>query len=189
VLSGTASPVSGAPGAVLLYALLAMLLWPAGPGRPASFAAARAVGVPVARVLWMALWLALEWFTLTPANRAPQAMAQTIAGMADSEPRWLAGLDRAAASLVAGHGLAASITLAVTLVIIAGGIWLPRSAGRAVLVLAIAVAAVIWIVGEGLGASSPAPPRTPIPARCSPCWSWPIGRPGRPLPPQDRDDP
>jgi hypothetical protein len=30
VLSGTASPVSGAPGAVILYALLAVLIWPAG---------------------------------------------------------------------------------------------------------------------------------------------------------------
>jgi hypothetical protein len=30
LLSGTASPVNGAPGAVLLYALLAVLLWPAG---------------------------------------------------------------------------------------------------------------------------------------------------------------
>src|SRR5215469_14183572 len=28
VLTGTANPVSGAPGAVLLYALLAVLLWP-----------------------------------------------------------------------------------------------------------------------------------------------------------------
>jgi hypothetical protein len=30
VLNGSASPVSGAPGAVILYALLAVLLWPAG---------------------------------------------------------------------------------------------------------------------------------------------------------------
>ena len=33
VLSGAASPVNGAPGAVIIYALLAVLLWPAaGPG-------------------------------------------------------------------------------------------------------------------------------------------------------------
>jgi hypothetical protein len=30
LLAGTASPVNGAPGAVLLYALLAILLWPSG---------------------------------------------------------------------------------------------------------------------------------------------------------------
>ncbi|HEY3977660.1 MAG TPA: hypothetical protein VGM79_10345 [Streptosporangiaceae bacterium] len=35
VLNGTASPVNGAPGAVILYALLAVLIWPAG-GRDAA---------------------------------------------------------------------------------------------------------------------------------------------------------
>src|SRR5580658_2379200 len=34
ILTGTASPVNGAPGAVILYALLAVLLWPA-PRHPA----------------------------------------------------------------------------------------------------------------------------------------------------------
>jgi len=33
VLNGSASPVNGAPGAVILYALLAVLLWPAGAPR------------------------------------------------------------------------------------------------------------------------------------------------------------
>ena len=42
VLNGAADPVNGAPGAVILYALLAVLLWPADrPGRPAPFTAAR----------------------------------------------------------------------------------------------------------------------------------------------------
>ena len=38
VLSGGASPLNGAPGAVILYALLAVLLWPAdrGAGRRPS---------------------------------------------------------------------------------------------------------------------------------------------------------
>ena len=42
VLTGTASPVNGAPGAVILYALLAVLLWPAARDRPSPFAAASA---------------------------------------------------------------------------------------------------------------------------------------------------
>ena len=48
VLSGAASPLNGAPGAVIIYALLAVLLWPSdritASGVPASFVAARAVG-------------------------------------------------------------------------------------------------------------------------------------------------
>ena len=54
VLAGTASPVGGAPGPAVLYALLAVLLWPRDRGDatapagdpPAPFVAARAVGAP-----------------------------------------------------------------------------------------------------------------------------------------------
>jgi hypothetical protein len=152
VLTGSASPVNGAPGAVVIYALLAVLLWPAGrAGGPAPFTAARAVGVPVARALWLVLWLSLAYFALLPANRAPQALHGMIASMAAGEPGWLATLDRDAASLVAHQGLAASIALAIALVIVAVGVYLPPSSARATLVLAIVVAAVIWVFGEAFG--------------------------------------
>ncbi len=153
VLTPAASPVNGAPGAVIIYALLAVLLWPADrPGRPAPFTAARAVGAPVARALWAVLWLSLAYFALLPGNRAPQALNGMIAGMESGEPGWLAALDRGAASLVAHQGLAASVVLAVALVIIAVGVYLPAPAARPTLVLAIVVAAVIWVFGEAFGA-------------------------------------
>jgi hypothetical protein len=153
VLTSAASPVNGAPGAVILYALLAVLLWPTDrAGRLAPFTAARAVGVPVARALWLVLWLRLAWFALLPGNRAPQALHDMIAGMTDGEPGWLAALDRGAASLVAHQGLAASIVLAVALVIVAVGVYLPATAARGTLVLAIVIAAVIWVFGEAFGA-------------------------------------
>ena len=152
VLTGSASPVTGAPGAVIIYALLAVLVWPADRGgRPAPFTAARAVGAPAARALWLVLWLALAYFALLPGNRAPQALHEQIAGMAADEPGWLAALDKGAAALVAHQGLAASILLAAALVIIAAGVYLPPPAARAALVLALVVAAVIWVFGEGFG--------------------------------------
>ena len=151
VLNGGASPLNGAPGAVILYALLAVLLWPADRQLRAPFVAARAVGVHIARALWLVLWLSLAYFALTPANRAPQAVNGMIAGMEDGEPGWLASLDRGGASHVAHQGLAVSIALAVALVVIAIGVYLPPSAAKATLVLAIVVAAVIWIFGEALG--------------------------------------
>ena len=153
VLTGEASPVNGAPGAVILYALLAVLLWPSDRPAPATapFTAARAVGAPVARALWLVLWLSLAYFALLPANRAPQALHDMIAGMTDGEPGWLAALDRGAASLVAHQGLAASIVLAIALVIVAVGVYLPTPAARGTLVLAIVVAAVFWVFGQALG--------------------------------------
>jgi hypothetical protein len=152
VLTSGASPVNGAPGAVVIYALLAVLLWPADrAGRPAPFSAARAVGAPVARALWLVLWLSLAYFALLPANRAPQALNGMIAGMESGEPGWLAALDRGAASLVAHQGLAASIVLAIALVIIAAGAYLRPPGAKATLVLAVVVAAVIWVFGEAFG--------------------------------------
>jgi hypothetical protein len=151
ILNGVASPLNGAPGAVIIYALLAVLLWPADRAVSAPFTAARTVGAHVARALWLVLWLSLAYFTLTPANRAPQALNGMIAGMESGQPGWLAAIDRGAASLVANQGLAASIVLAVALVLIAIGVYLPRPAAEATLVLAIVVAIVIWVVGEGFG--------------------------------------
>src|ERR1700722_381758 len=151
VLSGTASPLNGAPGAVIVYALLAVLLWPADRDALAPFTAARAVGAGVARGLWLVLWLSLAYFALTPANRAPQAVSGMISGMEGGNPGWLAALDRGAASLVSGQGLTASAALAVAFILVAAGAYLPAPAARATLALAIAVALVIWVFGQAFG--------------------------------------
>jgi hypothetical protein len=151
VLSGGVSPVNGAPGAVILYALLAVLLWPADrPGVTAPFVAARAVGAPVARLLWLVLWGSLAYFALTPANRAPQALHDMLVDMTGGEPGWVTGLEIHAASVLANQGLAASIVLAAALIVVAVGVVLPPLA-RGALILALVVAAFIWVFGEAFG--------------------------------------
>ena len=179
VLSGAADPRDSGPGAVIIYALIAVLLWPADQARCAApFVAARAVGLRAARVLWVVFWLSQAYFVLTPENRAPQAASALIAGMESGEPGWLAGLMRGAASLVAGQGLAVSVALAAAFVLIAAGVYLPVRAARATLVLAIVLAAVTCGSSSrrSAGCSPPAPP-TPSRARCSHCSPWPTGPP------------
>lgn len=155
VLSGAASPVSGAPGAVILYALLAVLLWPADSSRdddrPAPFVAARPVGLVAAKAVWLILWGSLAYFALTAGNRTAQGLHDMVAGMASSEPGWLAAVNRVAASLLSHQGLTASIVLAVLLTVIAAGIFLPPSLARAAVILAIVLALVIWVAGQDLG--------------------------------------
>ncbi|MFI5068704.1 MAG: hypothetical protein ACHP9Z_32655 [Streptosporangiales bacterium] len=152
VLTPAASPVNGAPGAVIIYALLAVLLWPSDRhAATAPFTAARAVGVHVARAAWLVLWASLAYFALLPGNRTSQGLSGMIGGMASGEPGWLATLDNHAASLLAHQGLAASIVLAIALVVIAVGVYLPSPAARATVVLAIVVAALIWVFGEAFG--------------------------------------
>ena len=149
VLAGTASPASGAPGAVILYALLAVLLWPVE--SEGAFVAARPLGVRSARLVWLAVWGSLAYFAVQSANRTAQGLHQMLSGMASGEPGWLASLDRDAASLLAGQGTLVSVVLAVVLGVVAVGIFGPVPAARAAVLLAIVVALVIWIVGENFG--------------------------------------
>lgn len=152
VLNGSANPLTGAPGAVIVYALLAVLLWPSERRETAGpFAAAPAVGARTARGLWALLWLSLAYLALIPANRAPRALHDTLAAMVSGEPAWLAAVERNAASLVGQQGLAASAVFAVAFVLIAVGVFLPGPYARATLILALVVSAVIWVVGEAFG--------------------------------------
>ena len=150
LLAGTASPVNGAPGAVLLYALLAVLLWPADRDPAAPFPAGRAVGRRAARAAWLALWLGLAGLALLPATKAPRALSDMIAGTTPGEPAWLAWTDAHAASALARYGLLASILLAVVFTAIALGACLPGRASRAAIVMAIAVAVALGLA-QGLG--------------------------------------
>jgi hypothetical protein len=158
VLAGTASPLTGAPGAVILYALLAVLLWPSDRGSRATaasggrdFVAARPLGALPARLCWLVLWLSLGWFALQPPNRGSDDLRNMVSGMASGEPRWLSSLDLALARDLAGKGLEVSITMAVVFCVIGVGILAPLRVARIALVLAGAVAAAVWVVGEGFG--------------------------------------
>jgi hypothetical protein len=194
ILTGAANPTTGAPGAVIIYALLAVLLWPAGeatasqrgtdrhgtgPGgtdRDRLFTAARPVGARPARLLWLALWGSLAWFAVLAVNRTPQGLHDMVTGMAAGEPGWIARLDHGAASLLAGQGALVSAVLALLLATIAAGIFLPPPWARAVVLLAAAVAMAIWVIGENFGmifAGSATDPNSGLPLLLLAAAYWP----------------
>jgi hypothetical protein len=150
LLTAAASPVSGAPGAVLLYALLAVLLWPARQRKPAPFVGGWFTGAQIARGLWLALWGSLALLALRPATRAPGALASMISASAAGQPGWLARIEAELGRVAAHRGPAAALALAIVLAVVALGIYLPQPAVRLVLALAILTAAIIWLA-QGLG--------------------------------------
>ena len=93
----------------------------------------------------------MAYFALLPANRGPQALHAMLSGMTGGEPAWLAAISQHGAALLAHQGLAASVVLAVLMILIAIGVYLPPSAARAALALAAALAAAIWVAGQDLG--------------------------------------
>lgn len=153
VLAGAANPVNGAPGAVMIYALLAVLLWPSDRASVVpSFTAARAVGERIAKALWFVLWATLSYFAVLGANRSPGGLAALIGSETAGEPGWIAALDRHAASLIDHRGLAIMIALAVVLAVVAVGTYLPAPAANTMLVVAMGLSVLIWVVGENFGA-------------------------------------
>jgi len=152
VVSGAANPINGAPGAVLIYAILAVLLWPVDrAGLNPPFTAARAVGERASRLIWVALWVSLAVFSVTGANRSSQGLHNLVGGLRAGEPRWLATLDQHVANVLAHRGLEFSIALAVVLAIIAVGVYLPWRLARMITVLAVAAGLGFWVVGENFG--------------------------------------
>ncbi len=143
----SASPLSGQPGAVLLYAVVAVLLWPTGAGDASLVAYEAPWGKRGAIAAWLVLWFDFAVYFLVPANRAPQAMHDLVSSMASGEPGWVQSIDRGLAALVDGRGLAFSIALAALSVGVALAIvvpWLIRPA----LVVALVIAAFIWLAQD-----------------------------------------
>jgi hypothetical protein len=111
--------------------------------------------------------------------------------MAGGQPGWLAALGRDAAALVAHQGLAVSIVLAAVLAAVAIGVYLPAPAARAVLVLAVVVAALIWVIGEAFGgilAGGATDPNSGLPLILLAVAYWPA-RPVTAPPPGPADVP
>ncbi len=151
VLTGTSSPLTGAPGAVLIYALIAVLVWPADRDPAAPFVAARAVGLTAARAIWLVFWAGMTYLMLQPGNLTANGLPAMISGMTSGEPSWLARIENNAAAAMAHDGVAWSVVFAVAFAVIGLSILAPPGLARAGIVLAVLVAAFIWLVGEALG--------------------------------------
>jgi hypothetical protein len=177
VFTGTATPVTGAPGAAILYALTALVVWPAQsvagqpatepaayseparvqavgtqPARwhPASVAAGSPLGDRGARLTWLVLWGSSAFLLLQAANRAPLGLHDTFAGLAAGEPGWLAAVDHNVAAAVGDHGTLLSILLATIFAAIAAGVFRVGTT-RPALVTGIVIAMLIWLAGENVG--------------------------------------
>jgi hypothetical protein len=137
-----ANPLTGAPGAVLLYAVIGAMVWPND--RPGGL-----LGVRGSRITWLVLWLVMAWMWLVAANSNPNATHDAIQA-APSGMSWLTSLNNDVAGWTSGHGLIIAVVLAVISGAIAVAVGTNRSA-RPFLILAIALNAVYWVVGQGFG--------------------------------------
>jgi hypothetical protein len=142
LFSNTASPLTGAPGAVLLYAIIGLLAWPNE--RPGGLLGARG-----ARTAWATLWLVMAWLWLLAPNSSANATSSAI-DAAPSGAAWLTNVEHSVATAVAGDGLLVALILAGVSAAIGLAVavnWHPRAFLAAAIVLNLAY----WVIGQGLG--------------------------------------
>jgi hypothetical protein len=162
LLTAHTSPLSGAPGAVLVYVLIGILVWPtsdrrggdAGAGAERSgfetAAGARGpFGVRASLGIWAGLWGLFAVLWLLPANRLPTSIHDTLVGMAAGEPGWYAHFLRSLAGFHSGGTAWAFIFAAASLVIGLGPLFGRRVVGFFVAGALLELA--FWVSGQALG--------------------------------------
>jgi len=147
IAGGHADLLTGAPGAVLLYAVLAVVVWPlpGNDGRDDE-------PLPSALALaWAGFWVLGAVLRLMPGQASSAAIAGEISTSSAGAPGWLQQIDHAAAAAVAPAGV--SLIVAWVLVCLAVGLGglldgVPRQAAAT---LGIIVASSFWVLGQAFG--------------------------------------
>jgi len=173
---GTATFVTGAPGAVLLYAVIGLAAWPRrGPqdrhvrwtvGSPSRHAAPRRAargGTPPALspeddrptrwvpAAWAATWTLFAAMQVLPANDTGSALGAQLAANAAGAPGWLAGAALHLDTLLRHQGAAPVLAFAAVELVI-GVLALRHGTPRRVAaIVGIALALAVWVLGQAFG--------------------------------------
>ena len=142
LLMNMASPLTGAPGAVSLYGLMAFIAWPNG--RPGGL-----LGVNGTRLAWAILWVLMAWLWLEAPSSNPNAITNAI-NAAPSGMSWLSTVQNWAAGAAAGIGLPIALAASALSLAVGLGVGLNRHA-RPLLKLSIVLSLVYWVLGQGFG--------------------------------------
>ncbi len=177
VLSGQTLILMGAPGAALLYAIIALGVMPIKVNKknkeeakhPAYWLA----------LVWAALWVGGAIYQLLPGQNTVSDVSGMISGMADGAPGWMASLDNHTANWVAGFGSTSSssmagmhmtatqmaqmhsgsgssgywfiLLLALIQLAIGLGVFLPNIGRKIAIGIGIVVLLAFWVIGQSLG--------------------------------------
>ncbi len=143
------APLMGAPGAVILYAIVGLLVWPTEKNEGRSPAALGPLGDRGGLYFWSGLWVVSAGLWLANVNRAKEATHSMIAEMAEASPHWLASVQDSLAKQTVGHGTTIAVVLAVVSVAVAVGVWTPLR--WPALAIGIVLSLAYWLYGQDLG--------------------------------------
>ena len=137
--------LTGAPGAALLYAVLALALWPSAKQVGASVQNRRWVSWA-----WLVVWGGIALLEFEPLNHAAGVPSAQLVNIGQGEPGWLAAVNSAVGGVFAGAGLIVAVLIGLCAVFAGVGV-LDHRTRRAALVVGIVLASFSGIFGQDLG--------------------------------------
>jgi hypothetical protein len=148
--SGHATLVTGAPGAVVLYAILAAAAWPGRTTDRGQDASRRPVAdwLPAA---WAVIWVGGAVLQLLPGQNHAGDLAAQISGGADGAPGWLAATERVTGSILGHLGTGAVVVLVLLMAAIGLAAVIPGRVRTAAATAGTVLALAFWVVGQNLG--------------------------------------
>lgn len=149
--NGTASPLTGAPGAALLYVIAGLMVWPKGnlPRLGMRGEQLGLLGVRGARAFMATLWGGFALLWLLPSNSSSNAIHDALQNTPTGTGSLTSLVDHVA-SAAAGHGTLIAVALAAISAAIAAAT-ARGSHAKTLLGLSMLVALAFWVLGQGLG--------------------------------------
>ena len=162
IFTGSASALTGAPGSVLLYALIGLMAWPrSAPAEDdeetepsvgiASSAAGQGIGGVVTPLLvWCGYWSLAAVLFLLPDNRTATSVSSAITGMSSGEPSAYSHFLNSFGNHFGSGGVWTTWLLAIGSLVVGFG---PLVFRRPTPFLAAGglLATFFWVSGQGLG--------------------------------------
>jgi hypothetical protein len=148
VAGGRASPITGAPGAVLFYLVLAVAAWP----MRTQAGLKSDVGLPTwLATAWALLWFEFAVMLVLPGADAASRVADQLGVSGSTSPVWLAHVDASSADFVKHIGFGGVVVVAAACLCIGlAGVGGPRM--RLVAIHCGCLFAVVtWAIGQSLG--------------------------------------
>ncbi|HET9691247.1 MAG TPA: hypothetical protein VFP61_08840 [Acidimicrobiales bacterium] len=147
---GGGSALTGAPGAALLYAIVAVLLWPRRPDAGTVVADGGLLPRPAPLLVWAAVWVGTAALEGGYLDRSPTFAAQAMDNAAVAGPGWLHAAGQAVGGLVGTHGALFAAVAGTVQAAVGVGVLFP-GARRAALAAGAALALFYGAVGQAFG--------------------------------------
>jgi hypothetical protein len=149
IFAGKATLLVGAPGPAALYAVLALIAWPARRRTGSAIASAGALGESAACRVWTVLWVGGATLRVVPFWFPPvYALAGDFELSLNEEPHWLFRINESLSHFAASAGLPLVIAIGIIEAVIGFGA-LTRHR-RPCLAAGMTLAAIYWVFGQQL---------------------------------------